>query len=67
MKNGLPVSIEDTNREVIARIARTVSEKFDCTIEIDFRDGKRQVRFVGDRSLVPHIAREVHDLFRETG
>jgi len=32
----VPITFEDTNVEVLARIVKATSEKFDCTMEIDF-------------------------------
>jgi len=60
----VPVTFEDTNVEVLARIVKATSRKFDCTMEIDFKDGNRKTEFVGDDALKAFIAEEVEDMFR---
>jgi len=60
----VPVTFEDTNVEVLARIVKATSEKFDCTMEIDFKDGNRKTEFIGDDALKAFIAEEVEDMFR---
>jgi len=63
MANKIVIACEDTNAEVLARIVKATSHKYDCSMEIDFSDGNRTTRFVGDETLKHHIAEEVRSLF----
>ena len=57
--NGIPIKFEDTNREIMARIAKATSRKYNCDVEIDFSNGVRKVVFSGDEAMRVHIADEV--------
>jgi len=59
----IPIKIEDANIEILARIAKAASRKFNCSLEIDFNNGNRKVEFVGDEFYKPLIADEVLDIF----
>jgi hypothetical protein len=59
----IPIKIEDTNIEVLARIVKVASKKFDCSMDIDFQNGNRKVEFVGDEIFKPLIAEEVECIF----
>ena len=59
----IPVKIEDTNREVLARIVKATSRKFDCSMDIDFQNGNRKIEFIGDEIYKPLIAEEVECIF----
>ena len=59
----IPIKIEDANIEVLARIAKAASHKFDCSINIDFKNGNRKVEFIGDEFYKPLIAEEVLEIF----
>ena len=59
----IPIKMEDTNIEVLARIAKAASHKFDCSMNIDFKNGNRIVEFIGDEFYKPLIAEEVLDIF----
>ena len=59
----IPVKIEDTNMEVLARIVKATSRKYDCSMEIDFQNGNRKAEFSGDEILKPFIAEEVESIF----
>jgi len=59
----IPIKIEDANIEVLARIAKAASHKFDCSMNIDFKNGNRKVEFIGDEFYKPLIAEEVLDIF----
>jgi hypothetical protein len=59
----IPIKIEDTNIEILARIAKAASHKFNCSMDIDFNNGNRKVEFVGDEFYKPLIADEVLDIF----
>jgi hypothetical protein len=63
MQNLFPIRSIDANVEVLARIAKATSKKFDCTMKIDFTNGKRDVEFIGDNRFKPVIAQEVMDIF----
>ena len=57
------IAREDTNAEVLARIVKAASRKYDCSMEIDFSSDNRISRFVGDEALKRHIAEEVSSMF----
>ena len=63
MLNKIPIKFKDTNLEVLARIAKAASRKFDCSIEIDFNNGNRRVEFIGDDTYKPLIVEEVKEIF----
>jgi hypothetical protein len=63
MPNMIPIKIEDTNIEILARIAKAASHKFNCSMDIDFNNGNRKVEFIGDEFYKPLIADEVLDIF----
>jgi hypothetical protein len=63
MPDTIPIKIEETNMEVLARIVKATSRKFDCSMEIDFQNGNRKAEFVGDDKLKPFIAEEVEYIF----
>jgi hypothetical protein len=63
MSPKVNIANEDTNAEILARIVKAASRKYDCSMEIDFSDGNRVTRFVGDESLKPYIAEEVRSIF----
>ena len=61
--NVIPIRHEDTNSEIIARIFKAASHKYDCDVEIDFHSDTRKVVFLGDETMKTHIAGEVLDIF----
>ena len=63
MSEEIRINTEETNTEVLARIVKAVSKKYNCSVEIDFQNGKRTIEFVGDEDTKSRIAREVHDIF----
>ena len=63
MTGKLNISNEDTNAEVLARIVKAASRKYGCSMEIDFNNGNRFSKFVGDETLKRHIAEEVRNIF----
>jgi hypothetical protein len=63
MSNKIPIKVEDTNLEVLARIAKAASRKFDCSMKIDFNNGNRQIEFIGDDSYKALIIEEVKEIF----
>jgi hypothetical protein len=63
MNTKIMITREDTSAEVLARIVKATSNKYDCSMEIDFSHGNRTRRFLGDESLKRHIAEEVCGFF----
>ena len=63
MNAVMHIAKEDTNAEVLARIVKAASRKYDCSMEIDFSRDRRISRFVGDEDLKTHIAEEVSNIF----
>jgi hypothetical protein len=61
--NMIPIQFEDTNLEIMARIVKAASRKYNCDVEIDFSNGVRKVVFWGDEEMKPYIAGEVLDIF----
>ena len=61
----MPIRInhEETNLEVLARIAKATARKFDCSLHIDYSNGNRRIEFVGDESSKALIAAEMEYLF----
>ncbi|MBI5593209.1 MAG: hypothetical protein HY881_22320 [Deltaproteobacteria bacterium] len=61
--NMIPIQFEDANFEIMARIVKAASHKYNCDVEIDFSNGVRKVVFMGDEEMKPHIVGEVLDIF----
>jgi hypothetical protein len=61
----IPFKIKDTNIEILARIVKAASRKYDCSLDIDFQNGNRKVEFIGDETLKPFIAEEVECIFEK--
>jgi len=61
--NMVPIQIEDANLEIMARIVKAASRKYNCDVEIDFSNGVRKVVFTGDEDMKAYIAAEVLDIF----
>ena len=38
IKGAIPIQFEDTNLEVLARIVKAASRKYDCSVNINFSD-----------------------------
>lgn len=60
----IPIRFEDTNLEVLARIVKAASQKYNCSVNINFNDGNRKAEFVGDETYKPYIAEEIQDMFK---
>ncbi len=60
----IPINQEETNLEVLARIAKATARKFDCSLDIDFSDGNRHIEFIGDETSKNLIAAEIEHIFR---
>jgi hypothetical protein len=61
--NMVPIQIEDANLEIMARIVKAASHKYNCDVEIDFSNGVRKVVFTGDEEMKAYIAEEILDIF----
>ena len=61
--NAIPVNIEEDNTEVFARIIKAAASKYDCSVNIDFSEGRRSVEFIGDELLKSHIIEEALGIF----
>ncbi len=61
--NAIPVNIKEANTEVFARIVKAAASKYDCSVNIDFSDGRHSVQFIGDEHLKPHIIEEALGIF----
>ena len=61
----MPIKInrEETNLEILARIAKAEAGKYDCSLTIDFQNGNRHIEFVGDNACKPRIADRVKGYF----
>ena len=59
MTDIVPVKTENTNIEVLAMIVKAASQKYDCSMDIDFQNGNRKAEFIGDDILNLLIAEEV--------
>ena len=64
MKTAIPIATEETNIEILARIAKATSKKWGCTMQIDFYNGNRTVLFSGDPECRPVIVYELEEIFR---
>ncbi len=63
MVDKIPITKEDTNAEVLARIVKAASKKYDCKMKIDFKNGKREVEFDGDEASKAFIMEDVQRIF----
>lgn len=64
MLNKIPVQIEETNQEVLARIIKATARKYNCNLVIDFSNGNRKVEFTGDEACKPLILEELKDILK---
>ena len=60
----IPINQEETNLEILARIAKAAARKFDCSLDIDFSEGNRHIEFIGDENNKNLIAAEIEHIFR---
>jgi hypothetical protein len=60
----IPINQEETNLEILARIAKATARKFDCSLDIDFSEGNRHIEFIGDENNKNLIAAEIEHIFR---
>lgn len=61
----MPIKItrEETNLEILARIAKATARQYDCSMTIDFHDGNRRIEFSGDPSSKEKIAHTLATYF----
>ena len=62
---SVKINREETNMEILARITKAAARQYDCTLNIDFRDGKRCIEFIGSQECKKQIADTVENYFRE--
>ena len=60
---SVKINQEETNLEVLARITKATARKYDCSLDIDFQDGKRRIEFIGDQECKARIASAVENFF----
>ena len=60
---SVKINQEETNLEVLARITKATAQKYDCSLDIDFQDGKRRIEFIGDQERKAQIASTVENYF----
>jgi hypothetical protein len=65
---AMPIKInhEETNLEILARIAKATARKYDCSVTIDFQNGNRRIEFVGDKECQELIANTVETFFKRS-
>jgi metal-dependent amidase/aminoacylase/carboxypeptidase family protein len=61
---SIKINCEETNVEVLARIAKAAARKYDCDVTIDFQNGNRRIEFSGDAANKAKIANTVEAYFR---
>ncbi len=64
MSNKIPLKIENTNNEVLARIIKATAKKYNCNLVIDFSNGNRTVEFTGDEACKPLIVAKLKDILK---
>ncbi len=64
MSNKIPVHIEETNQEILARIIKATAQKYNCNLVIDFSNGNRTVEFTGDEACKPLIVAKLKDILQ---
>ena len=61
---SVKITREETNLEILARIAKAAARKYDCTLTIDFHNGNRRIAFTGDSAAKQKIADTVEGYFK---
>ncbi len=67
MEKKIKILVENTSNEILARIAKAVSKKFNCSLYINYSKGKRDVEFIGNPIYKTQIAEEVNNIFKKPG
>jgi len=62
---SIKINHEETNLEILARIAKATAQKFDCSMTIDFQNGNRRIEFTGDPASKEKIANTLATYFKE--
>ena len=62
MNNNLRIIKKQTNDEILARIMKAACRKYDCSMEIDFANGNRTVKFVGTEENKARVAVDVETM-----
>ncbi len=65
MADKIPIVVEDTNVEVLARIVKSISKKYGCEVNIDFANGNRKFELNCEKEYVPVIEEEIRDIFKK--
>jgi len=60
----IKINREETNLEVLARITKATARKYECSMNINFQNGKRQIEFIGNDECKAKIANAVEDYFK---
>lgn len=63
--SNVQVNMVDANTEILARIVKATARKYDCSMQIDFTEGRREANFIGNNLYKPFIAEEVENIFRK--
>lgn len=66
MQTIIPISVEEANTEVLAKISERIKGRFNCTLQIDLYQG-RGSDFSDDTSSRPTIAGEIEEIFSLLG
>ncbi len=64
--DNIKLQIEDATMEVFARIVKAEANKYDCSMDIDFQEGRRKTRFIGEPAYAQHILQDVKNIFYGT-
>ena len=59
----VPIQFENANFEIMARIVKAASHKYNCDVEIDFSNGAQKVVFMCDKEMKSYIVGEVLEIF----
>ena len=62
MNDKLHIRKENTSNEILARIVKVVSHKYDCDMVIDFNNGNRVVQFIGEEAHKARIVDEIDEI-----
>lgn len=60
----IKINREETNLEVLARITKATARKYECSLDINFQNGERQIKFIGNDECKAKIATAVGDYFK---
>ncbi|MEE4357368.1 MAG: hypothetical protein V2I97_12955 [Desulfococcaceae bacterium] len=67
--NKIPIIMEDTSMEILARIAKSEAGKYNCSMHIDYSGTNRNITFAGDMTgnteCAGKILESVKNIFRK--